>query len=156
MDLREVAPVHAHQPVAVLVLVGEYLRLDVLARLHALHVSMPLCLELPAARPCGERAPRHGIKLRQLLQHARELIGRDVQRGAEHGDAARHEVAEMVFKRRTDLVLPWRIVELLHLREPAFAQVARSASKGIELANLGEHAFDLRHVRLCHHDDVGN
>ena len=42
---------------------------------------------------------RHGIEFSQFLQHARILVGRDVQRGADRGNSPRDEVLKMVFKR---------------------------------------------------------
>ena len=154
--LRKVAPVHAHPPVSMRVAVGEHLRFHVLARFHALHVTMALRDELAAVRPRRERPAREGIELVQLLQKMRILVGRDIQRGAERRHAACNEVVEMVFKRRTHFVLPWRIVEDLHLREPAFPQVARAAPQRIKRADLREYAFDLLHGRRGHHHDVRN
>ena len=48
----------------------------------------------------------------------------------------------MFFQQGADFILPRRIVKLLHLRKPAFAKVAGSASGRIELADGGKRAFD--------------
>ena len=60
----------------------------------------------------------------------------------------------MVFEHGADFVLPWGVVQLLHLRKPALAQVPRSAPWRVELAYRRECAVDLRLVRARDHLNV--
>ena len=60
----------------------------------------------------------------------------------------------MALDQRAHLVLPRRVVQFLHLRQKAFAQVARAATERVEHPYRRQHAENVLLVRAGGHYDV--